>query len=215
MNIAILQLKELLDNLIAWVVADQNSASSTSDKWLYSVFNGVTNGNYDYHTQILDILLRGDDDSDKLETRLMFDSTRANLPTIHIHLPSEKKGTFNSIGKGAQLTDTLIDDNVVECFEQSYISTYDLIITGANTDEIILIYEFLKAILTAGALTVANTFELFDYSGAELMTNSELIPYLTFYRAISVTVQNRITVKAVGTIPTIGDLNFEGTPIDG
>ena len=47
------------------------------------------------------------------------------------------------------------------------------------------------------------------------MTNSEIVPYLTFYRSISLTVQNRITVRSIEGIPTIGDLAFEGTPIDG
>lgn len=218
MRIPILQLKSVLDSLLNWAKLNYlyyNSISEPENSWLYDVFNGNSIGNFDYYQNAVSLLTRGGEDSNRLETRMMYDTSRSTLPTIHIHLPGESEGRFTSIDRGLGYGGLNPDNTVFEGKANSSVTNYELIITGANSEEIILIYELLYALFIAGHETLQNAFETFSFSGAELMANPEVIPYQTFYRSFQVSVGFERVVKSIVSYPTIIGIDAQGKPIRG
>jgi hypothetical protein len=222
MILPIIKLKTILDSLLTWVVAEYNSKTDENDTWLYDTFNGNIQGNFNVYTEIKGIILRGQKDPNKLETRRMFDTSRAALPTIHIHMPSESGGGFNSLGSGygndMDAVTTGVSPNEVTNysahFGRSFESQYELIITGSSTDEVLSIYELLKALFLAGASTLQNQFEAFEYSGKELMANPEVIPYQIFYRAFNVKIKYEQVVRSIESFGKITSVTFTGDAVN-
>lgn len=219
MKIAVLTLKTVLDSLLTWVRNDYvyyNTLSTPAPEksWLYSTFYGNSHGNFDYYVQAVNMISRTDVDQNKLSTRLMFDTSRANLPTIHIHMPSETPGKFTALNGQIGFSGLDDDNNAQMDLARSFGSTYDLIITGGNSEEVILIYELLQALFIAGHDTIQNYFAVFDYAGNELMVNPEIIPYNTFYRAFRVSVQDERVVRSIVATPTVEDIYFGGQAVN-
>ena len=170
MKIAVLTLKSVLDSLLLWVRNDYIyyntlSTPAPAKSWLYSTFYGNSHGTFDYYAQAVGLISRVDTDQNKLSTRLMFDPSRANLPTIHIHMPSETAGKFTALNGQVGFNGLDGNDNAYMDMARSFGSTYDLIITGGNSEEVILIYELLQALFIAGHDTIQNYFAVFDYAG--------------------------------------------------
>lgn len=222
MILPIIKLKAVLDALLTWAVAEYKSKADENDTWLYDTFNGNIQGNFNVYTEIKGILLRDKKDPNKLETRRMFDTSRAGIPTIHIHMPSEGGGGFNSIGSGYgnsmdTVTTGVVPNEVTTYnahFGRSFESQYELIITAASTDEVLAIYELLKALFLAGSTTIQSQFEVFEYSGKELMANPDLIPYQIFYRAFNVKVRYEQVVRSIESYTKINEIYFAGKLVE-
>lgn len=217
MKIPILKVKEVLDALLGWVRDNYNYYNDLDipeQSWAYITFNGNVHGNFNYYTNLINLLSRGDESSMKLETRLMFDSSRASIPTIHIHLPGEAKGGFTPMNESIGFGGLDSSNNTYEDKANSSTATYELIITGANSEEIILIYELLYALFLAGHDTLQNYFETFYYSGSELMANPDIIPYNTFYRSFKITVGHERVVRSIVLNPTVSNVFFNGKGVD-
>lgn len=212
-NIPLLTLKQILDGLLKWITANENDVNIPADeKWLYRNFNDVGLGTYDFLAQLKNIVLRTSKNARKLETRLMFDLSRANFPTIHIHLPQENLGSENSIGTSVSSEMYLNSDNTANLiYSRSFGSSYDLIITSDNDMEVVMIYEFLKRLFVSAADTLRETFKTFDFSGKELIPNYDVVPSNVYFRAITIKIDDTITTPSIVKIDTITDLNF--TPV--
>lgn len=216
MKIPILTLKETLDSLLEWISSNYtyyNNLTTPEESWLYDTFDGNIHGNFNFYTQLVAIMSRTSKHSRKLETRLMFDNTRANLPTIHIHMPGEAKGGFTSLNAQTGGGEINSNNTFTQNLSRSSTSTYELIITGSNSEEVIAIYEILQTIFIAGHDTLQNNFETFEYAGAELMANPELIPYNTFFRAFRITIGYERVVKSIASFPTVSNIYFNGSAV--
>ena len=213
MKIPILILKDTLDGLLTWVADNYdyyNDLHTPQYSWLYKTFNGNLNGNFNYYDQLVGIVTRGDENSQKLETRLMFDASRANLPTVHIHMPGEAKGSFTAINASIGFGDITPEETIPGRMARSSTATYDLIITGSGSEEVIAIYELLFALFIAAHDTIQNSFEVFEFTGNELMANQDIIPYNTFYRALRVNVSHERVVDSIALKSTFESVDFEG-----
>lgn len=211
MEISIVKLKDVVEGLLGWVRQDliANQATPTQS-WLYLEFNDITLDDTHFYTQLKSLIEIGESDRRHLEVRLMFDKERANLPTIHIHYPNEDgKSGDNTLNTGYTITEVIGDNNVL-LYSRSFIGQYDLVITGAGSVEVIMLYEFLDGLLIAAADTLAYNFDKFEFSGKQLMTNQEIIPYLTFYRAISINLQRKKIVHSLLRKRQATDVQFLG-----
>jgi len=176
---------------------------------LYVEFNGILLDDTNFYTHLKSLIEKGEDDRRKLEVRLMFDKERASLPTIHIHYPSEDgKSGDNTLETGFIGVDYSATTSA-KMYSRSFIGQYELIITGGNSLEVVMLYEFLDAILIAGADTLAYNFDKFEFSGKQLMANQDIIPYLTFYRAIGLSLQCKKIVHSIISRKTAIDVQFD------
>lgn len=209
MEISIVKLKKVTDSLIQWVRQDLiNNVTTPTESWLYTEFNDVVLDDTNFYVQLKELIERDNLDQRKLEVRLMFDKDRANLPTIHIHYPQEDgRSGDNTLNTGFTITE-VVDGKNINKYSRSFIGQYELIVTGGNSLEVIMLYEFLDAILIAAADTLAYNFDKFEFSGKQLMANQDVIPYLTYYRAIGMSLQNKKNVRAIVNKNRAHDIQF-------
>jgi hypothetical protein len=212
MNVDIVKIKDIVEGLLDWVRDDLVANVATPESsWLYLEFNELTIDDTNFYTQLKKLIETGDDDRRKLEVRLMFDRDRANLPTFHIHYPSEDgRSGDNTLNTGFLRVETIGTDNV-PIYSRSFIGQYELIITGGNSLDVVMLYEFLDGLLIAAADTLAYYFDKFEFSGKQLMANQDIIPYLTFYRAIGLSLQSKKIVRSLINKKKATDIQFEGT----
>lgn len=208
----IIRLKKVLDGLINWAIQDYLSKEDKEDTWLYKVFNSMQTSNFKIYDQIVDLLTRTKRHSRKLETRLMFDPSRAELPTIHIHMPQENPVGGNYISMGARDSDTVGvgEDGFSYIYEKEFSSSYDIIVTSNNRMEVLILYEFLKRVFIAGADTLIEQFTNFNFSGKELLYDSTLMPDV-FFRAFTVRTEEDVKVPSIISQVSGGSsIDFEG-----
>jgi len=211
MEITIVKLKKIVDGLIDWVREDLTANQAyLTNSWLYSVFNDVVLDDHNFFEQIKSLVEKGDEDRRKLETRLMFDKERANLPTIHIHYPNEDGNSGDNTLNTGYIISEEVDGKDVNYFSRSFVGQYELIITGGNSLEVVMLYEFMDALLIAAADTLSYNFDIFRFSGKQLMTNPEIIPHLTFYRAIGLSLQSKKIVPSLVRRAIGKDITFVG-----
>lgn len=213
MEISIIKIKIIVGALINWTRQNLIDNSATpEDSWLYHEFHDITIDGINFYDQLKSLIEQSTDDRRHLEVRLMFDRDRANLPTIHIHYPTEEgRSGDNTLNTGFLRNEEVNDAHNVPVYSRSFIGQYDLVVTGGNSLEVIMLYEFLDGILIAAADTLAYYFDKFEFSGKQLLANQELIPYLTYYRAIGLSLQAKKIVRSLINYKRAIDIRFAGT----
>lgn len=197
MEITIIKLYDAVSNLLKFVRQDLlNNIATPYNSWLYLEFKDNTLGDTNFYTQLKSLIEKKEDDQRQLVVRLMFDRDRANLPTFHIHYPSENaKSGDNTLGMGFE-SPTLLADEDFNIYSRSFIGEYEIIVTGGSSVEVVMLYEFIDAMLIAGADTLSHLFDIYSFTGKQLGANQELIPFLTFYRSIGMTIQAKKKVRS-------------------
>lgn len=195
-----LTIKKTLDGLLNWVTNNQNNADiPDNEKFLYHVFNGMESDGFDFLQQAISLVLRTSRNPRRLETRLQFDPARASIPTIHVTLPADSVGVDNSIGMGANGNFYEYENGAFNMqYQRSFTGNYDLIISSANPNETTLIYELVLHLFIAAADTLNRNFDMFTYSGREIMMNNQLSPDRIFTKNVSLTVYFKRHVPSVG-----------------
>ncbi len=216
-NSPVIKLKGMLDGLISFVRTNYNDTVDKSTTWLYENFNDVEIDGTNFNNELVNLLVTNNKKSpDFLDTRIMYEQSRAAMPTIHLHVPSETKEGVNSVGMGIGGQSDFVGVTSVykNCYTRSYRAEVDLIVTGKTSMQVLVLYEFLKALFQANPQTLNYCFDSFDYSGKELMANTEIVPYNTMYRALGISVTYKTTVTSIITNSTGTSINFEGDPQD-
>lgn len=206
MYLSIVSIRNVVEDLLNWVRDDITANELTPElSWLYLTFHELSLEGLNFYDVLLKLLTYGDENQRKLEIRMMFDRDRANLPTIHINYPTEEgRSGDNSINTGGS------EESGVGLYSRSFTGQYELIITGGNSIEVVMLYEFVDALLIAGADTLAYHFDRFEISGRQLMVNQDMIPYLTFYRAVGLTLQSKKYVRSITKINRAISIEFNG-----
>lgn len=213
-EIPIIRLKKVLDGLLNLLIANQASISiPTDEKFLYRLFYGNVVGKYDCYTQAAALISRDQDEDRRLETRMVFDPSRAQMPTIHIHIPADNQGRINSSGLGIGSTPYLNDDDTInQKYSRSFIGQYDLIITSINPLETLIIYEILMSLLIAGKDTLDYYFASYNFAGKDLLPNNDIMPPNVFMKAVTMKIDYNRNIPSLITDQTIETITFEGDP---
>jgi hypothetical protein len=126
-----------------------------NDSILYKMFHSDDNANlikletFDYYTQATNLFTRRAESQRQISINIGYNMERKNSPTIHILLPRETKGRIDSLGNSEDNVTSNIGTQVQRYTkETSHSATFILMITSDNTMEVLLIYYFLKSILT-------------------------------------------------------------------
>ena len=200
-TIPILKVKKFVDLLIEFVKTDYEDKTDKTKSFLYRVLSDNTSDGWDFYQNGIEIFVRGEDDKRKLETRLMFDRSRAGLPTIHVREPAKNKGSYDGIG--------LLDDRIVvnestgldnqnqplpstisSTARKTFSSQFDIMITSGNSLECVLIQEVLESAILASLDTLTIPFfELVDFTSKELMMSDETERNQLFIKSITLNIQ--------------------------
>lgn len=179
---------------------------------LYSMFHDDDNGNrivystYDWYVQAKDLLLRNIEAIRRLEVNIGYNLKRAGLPNIHILLPSESKGSFDSIGlseTSPYVKPTCGEKKLWVKKKTSHSCTYHLMITSDNPNEVLIVYYFLKYMFTAlhSHFGLAGLINL-TFSGQDVNVQQDLVPANIYHRNFSVqfSYENVVEVPIAATL---------------
>lgn len=166
-----LKIKKFVELLLAFIVTDYNSKTNKQKSWLYRVLQDDQEGSYKFYDNAVEVFVgRGNNSKRKIEVRLGFDPERATEPTIHVREPAKGKGKTDSIGFMSEDVYENEDGTVSSRVKYSNTSRFELMITGANMNEILLIQEVLESAMMASyeSLTIPY-FDLVQFSSKEVI----------------------------------------------
>lgn len=167
------KLKKVIDFLLGYVRADFSSHTNEQDTFLYKVLGDERIGNKILFEEAKAILITRKDNPRHLETRPMFDPTRAAMPTIHIALAGENPyGDGISFDNNYEDPDFNDEDSTYNLKNtRGFTTQYNLNVTSSNPDEVGIVYHVLMALLIgAPDILELNGFRNPKMSGADLMT---------------------------------------------
>lgn len=210
-TIPILKVKKFVDLLIAFIKADYENAVDKQNSFLYRILGDNTDNGWDFYENAVAVFIRDEDDSRQLETRLMFDRTRAGLPTIHVREPAKNKGSYDSIGFLSEDIVVNEDSSISSTVRKTFRSSFELMITSGNSLECVMIQEVIEAAMLASldSLTIPF-FELVDFNSKELMMQSETERNMLFIKTIGLDIQyEKNGIPKLYTEENITTITFE------
>lgn len=200
-TIPILKVKKFIDLLIEFVKTDYDTKTDKTKSFLYRVLSDNIDEGWDFYQNGVAIFTRDGDDSRQLATRLMFDRSRAGLPTIHVREPAKNKGSYDGIGflddrivvnesTGVDEQNQPLPSTISSTARKTFSSQFDIMITSGNSLECVLIQEVLESAMLASLDTLTIPFfELVDFTSKELMMSDETERNQLFIKSITMNIQ--------------------------
>ena len=200
---------------------DYDAQLEPENSYLVRLLQGDGLKRYDFVTEAKKIFLADIDDPRYLEAHLMFNFERAGAPTIHIVLPSEQTAEQNNgIGLDEGYDDYIFDDEqdpttYTATFTREFQSNYSIVITSENTNEVILIYHVLRALLISLTQHLGlKGIRGIKLGGHDLSVNDKSFPQNIFFRAINMSLQYETSCPDVVNHPIFKTITAKGTPIN-
>jgi len=218
---------DALQKAINFIRADYKQAlANGNDKksMLYKLVGSLGIEKYKYFEQAIAIFITADTENPReLQIHMMFNMQRAGMPTIHITTPSETSGQ-NAIGvdEGEYQNWINLDEEepavaktTNSIFTRRYKATYDAVITSDNSNEIILIYHILKALLASLTLHLAgNGLENVALSGQDLTPFVDVVPKSCFVRAVRISLEYETSTTSFEAQNILSEIIFTAKPIE-
>ena len=216
---AIIQPDVILYNTIKGILTkiqdDYNSAATEPESILYKLTNGVKLGDYDFFEQAKEVFFKDKDARRAVDLRVGWDTSRAGLPTIYINMPSEGVGPDNGLGVDEGI-DTVYDQSsgtYRNLYQRSFQSTYSIVITSNIRNEVVLIYNVLKAFM----IPLMDHLEMEGLqnpklSGRDLgMGDNKIVPKEIMMRTLNIEFYYDQSVEDLFDTDYITSLLFDGT----
>lgn len=199
----------------------------------YKLFYGTKfdDLNLDFYENAKELFLRDKAHNRFLEARMFFNADRANIPTIHLNLPSE-----SDIGGGIGVDEGYkgnnynpIENTISQNHTRTFNTVYNIIITSDNSDEVLIIYHALRAFMISMLDIIdLNGLKNPKLGGADLQFNPEIVPPHIFVRNISLNcfyeitvpsivkqkIINRITIQSKGIIDSNQPVNIDQNSVN-
>jgi hypothetical protein len=205
-------IKAIIDSLLNKIRSDYNVAADKTQTFIYKCLYGISNGNYVFLDEALKIINTTADDPRKLDTRLLFDRERASIPTIHVTIPGEQPFS-DGVGFDEGYQSNIINNpasSMTKYLTRSYSMRFDLLITGSNTFEVVMIYYLLKLALIANYMSLeANGFRNPKIYGGDLRINEQMAP-AAFMRILTIDAFYELNVPIFESETVVNDLTFTG-----
>jgi len=196
---------------------EYTTATDKTTTLLYYMFHGNTFEKFDYYEQAVDLFTRAKSHPRCVETRLFFDASRAEMPTVHLSLPGENSGE-DGIGMDEGYEAPVYDDTnqtFRPVYTRLFNASYNLIITSDNTFEVLVIYHALRAMLISMMDYISmNGLINVRLGGQDLQINSELVPVGIFFRAITVELKYEVSVPKLDLSNYYNDMSLNGLIVD-
>lgn len=220
---------DILNKALAYLRKDYADQQDKAQSFLMRVLAGNAIERYDLQKQAIQVFIDNNEENQRfLEVHLMFNMQREGLPTIHLTLPSEQTQTAgNGIGTDQGYQDDIITEDeyneqqelikqgsITPVFTRSFQSTYNLVITSDNSNEVILIYHTLRALLISliPSISLAGLRNL-AFGGQDVQLYDKLAPKNMYMRAITCSLQYETSTPSIFPIPIVHDLTAKGKMI--
>lgn len=181
--------------------------------YLYKLLKEKRVGDYNFFEQASEIFLRDKDKTNQLTVKLFFDSKRAEIPTIHVLLPSESTGQ-NGLGLDLGHVEPDYDDlegTQTPYFTRRFKTNYQVVITSNNSLEVIMLYHVLRS----AVISSMNQFnflgiENLALSGGDLNLHPDIVPATVFVRGFNMNFDYDVSVPDTQEYFMINDFFVEG-----
>lgn len=185
---------------------------------LFSFFGNRTFGKYKYFDKMAKMLEnKYNARKGGLHIQIGFNPQQKNLPAVSILLPSEeaapkRAATATGVHSSRRSSGNAIDKSVEQ--GQMYQSTYDLMVTSNNENDVIVIYNFLKTLFLSGISQFQHSgLQNLSISGRDVVLDFDIDPMTMYNRGIGLSFfyDNQVPELQEWTMPDT--LNFNGTPV--
>jgi hypothetical protein len=217
-------LLETLKSALMFVRKDYEDAIDKTKSYLYLMLNGRVLDKYNLFANAEKVICGAIDDPRTFEIDLMFNKDRQGAPTAHITLPQEigqNGGIGSDEGYGEEYYQDLeenlentpedeVNDHWRATYSRRMQSTYHIVITSDNTNEVILLYHFLKNLLIACVPHLhIKGLQNITFGGRDIEPYADLSNYL-YMRAVALTLEYDTFVPTIHANKMF-DLEAEGT----
>jgi len=195
------QIKNILDHLI----------NEIDEKYLLKMFGETSLGQYNFYENSRSIFLKKAESSRHVETHIFFNHDRANLPTVHINLPSESMVGDNGIDWDHVTEEGVCEDGFFIKTPRAYSSKFNVIFTSSNTFEVLIMYYVVKSLIQGNiGLLELNELRNVKISGSDIIFNDGFMPQGIFSRALTLDCTYTFTGLSVKKIEPIRKVILEG-----
>lgn len=192
------------------------AANTEQDSYLYRILHGVGIERYTYFTQGKKVFLAAEDDPRLLNIDLAYNMDASKVPSVYVALANEQNGQ-NGLGldEGFQQDIENEDGTTSPIFTRRKNTSYNVMITSDNSNEVVMIYHFLYALLTSLTPHMnMRGLENISIGGQDLQLRGDLIPKHIFMRALAINLQYETSVPDLSRNPTAGAIFFSETPVE-
>lgn len=223
-------LQTTLQDALTFVRTDYAAAVAAGDNtksWLYRACQFQGFQKYDFFTQAQQVICAPEDDPRFLTVNLMFNMERQTVPSIHITLPAEQTmPNGNGLGQDEDYfpyesipgdPDEHVMGQQIATLTRRYSAIYNIVVTSDNSNEIIFLHHFVKALLTA-VVPHLHFFNLQNIAlgGQDIQPYNEATAQNLYMRAIQVSLQYDTSVPSITPIQLANGIvePIDGTPVD-
>lgn len=214
--------------LLKFVKEDWNDNEDKNKTILYHYFGNTSLQRYNLYEQAQAVFLATETSPRYLDINVFFNANRAAIPTIHLTLPSEQS-SLNGIGLDEGYVEPWFNEEDISESESLSLSTseskttvgyrnkytrrfdtvHNIVVTSDNINEVLLIYNFLKAALISclphfAVLGVENG----KIGGNDIYINPQILPPNVFVRALTLASSYELTVPELFDRDVFTDLIF-------
>ncbi len=215
MKIPEVTLKAFIDVMLDLIRTNYDDAVDKTTTFLYKALEGLETGNYVFLDEAVKIFVRDDDDPRIIDTRLLYDHKRASIPTIHVTVPGEipfsdgigmDRGYVDNLATGDPQTAT----SMTEFLTRTYNTKFNLVITGSNSFEVILITQILKSALIVNFMSLEyNGFRNPKIYAMDLKANDQIAPS-AYARILVLDTFYELNVPNFDEISVVNSITFTG-----
>ena len=208
--IPLLKVKKIIEASLAYIEQDFNNTVNEQETFLYRVLGVSELDDYKFFEQAKEVFLRGKNSSRKLGVKIAFDRTFTNVPNLILRTPMDRESKYDTIGTGYEGNRFYEneDGSTTDKLHYTRQGNYELLITGANENECLMIYDVMFNVLFNLSDTLAQYFNLFKVTGKEVIYNPEVISGL-FSRVIDIELVYTRNVPRIGLKNFVQNVTFE------
>lgn len=197
-----IQIKKLLDFFV----------NKVDENYLYKLFGEDKIGDYYFTENAKKIFLRNSESDRQVQTHIFFNQERANLPTIHINLPSESMGGDNGIDWDHTIKQDFKNENLAyRLSHKTYNAKFNIIFTSSNTFEVLIMYSVIKSMIQGNiVLLEENGLRNVKLSGTDIIFNEGFMPQNIFSRALMLDCIYTFEAISFKTVDSISNVIFNG-----
>lgn len=197
-----------------FISLDWKSKTDKTTSWLYKVVENISIQKIGFFAEAESIFIKQGGKARSLDVNLMYNMKDVKPPSIYISLGNENTSSQNAMGMDEGYQEQLFDDLTYKSvFTRRFSANYNIVITSDNSNEVIIIYHVLKALLIGMYFHLhKNGIENLKLGGADLNINQSLMPKHLFSRAISLNFDYETSAPEPVVIKFPTDFEIEGKP---
>lgn len=193
-----------IKKILKYIHTDFEGRGDEQDSLLYKILGTNKLQRYDFFKQAKEVFLKKSDDPRFLDVNMFFNLERASIPTIHITLPAEQPSKDGmGIDEGYKSNEVVkslgsdVADSQVPVYTRRFATQYNIVITSDNSNEVVLIYHVLRAIL----IPTINHFEVLGLenikiNGRDIQNMNTIVPPHIFMRNIGLSLEYEVSVNS-------------------